>query len=445
MKETLTLEQWRSFQWEPIATVTVYEPERGLYSPMRLDYITSIELLDSRLMGVVEEGSECDDGDDDNEDEDFDWSLGFDEQVGIRFSGGLLSSHRDEPVAALLRDLIPSGWGRQQMAARLFYLRKDGPSRDILLLRQGAQAPIGNLRIKPVRDDDCFEPLIKGYSVEELTYGRGMLRLEQEACKGLPLWAGLGAGGESPKLLISRCTDGLYYWEGARPDFSVTDHWLVKFPREPLNRSRKEILRAEFLYMTALKKLGFDIPEVHWLDDSLWVRRFDRGPEGQRYSVESLYSAMGRIGDGARLYHDAVLDELLPLARDPDGLLTEYLIRDKINRLLGNCDNHGRNLSFHRSREGLYLTPIYDLAPMVMDDDGVSWATVWSDAWQTRGRPEWERIVRHFAQEPERVFEGLRKQGAALRQLADTEEWQALPESVKRHPRIMSPSALADL
>ncbi|WP_269084834.1 HipA domain-containing protein [Pseudomonas sp. HUK17] len=34
----------------------------------------------------------------------------------------------------------------------------------------------------------------------------------------------------------------------------------------------------------------------------------------------------------------------------------------------GNTDNHGRNTAILRDGEGVWLAPIYDLAPMVMDE-----------------------------------------------------------------------------
>ena len=239
-------------------------------------------------------------------------------------------------------------------------------------------------------------------------------------------------------MLINQTSDGLYYLDGNEPEgCAISDYWLVKWPREPFTRNRVDILYAEYLYLKALGSLGFDVPEVRWQPDALWVRRFDRGPRGQRYPVESLYNVMGLIGNGARLNHVDVLTAILPLASDPDGMLIEYLIRDHINRLLGNSDNHGRNTSFHRNFHGLALTPIYDVSPMVMDEDGIAWSTTWPSDWQQERNPDWNRIIRYFAQSPERVRSGLKSKAAALTQLTNTDAWKALPDAVVRHPRVM--------
>ena len=118
-------------------------------------------------------------------------------------------------------------------------------------------------------------------------------------------------------------------------------------------------------------------------------------------------------------------------------MLVENLIRDHINRLLGNSDNHGRNTSFHRTFHGLELTPIYDVSPMVMDEDGIAWSTTWPKAWQKDGHPDWPSVIQRFTQSPDQVWAGLQSRSAALTELQRTDAWQALPESVTRHPRVL--------
>ncbi|WP_258197996.1 HipA domain-containing protein [Pseudomonas capeferrum] len=49
--------------------------------------------------------------------------------------------------------------------------------------------------------------------------------------------------------------------------------------------------------------------------------------------------------------------------------------RDLINKTLGNFDNHGRNTAIIRGQNGLSLAPIYDLAPMVLDAEGITRTT----------------------------------------------------------------------
>lgn len=440
---TLELERWGPGGWDTLATLRFYRPESGLFSPVRLNY-------------KGQDGYHCEMTIDDAPDEDDVAeeifvpiiSLPFVQWASPRVPGELFETYEGEPVAALLRDLIPSGWARRRLLDRLVphhvlgQQYQDGPQYDVLLLQSAARSPIGHFRIKdPFRQDEGVPAIpLSVDGVGDRGWPHYGLDTHEWSSEDDPLWAGLGAGGENPKLLINQASDGLYYLDGNEPEgCSISDYWLVKWPREPVTRNREDILYAEYLYLKALGSLGFDVPEVRWQPHALWVRRFDRGPGGERYPVESLYNVMGLIGNGARLNHVDVLTAILPMASDPDAMLIEYLIRDHINRLLGNSDNHGRNTSFHRNFHGLELTPIYDVSPMVMDEDGIAWSTTWPTEWQKEGRPDWDRIIQHFAQSPQGVSSGLQTRSAVLSKLENTEAWLALPESVTRHPRILPP------
>ena len=58
-------------------------------------------------------------------------------------------------------------------------------------------------------------------------------------------------------------------------------------------------------------------------------------------------------------------------------LLLQGRLRIGDASIIGNTDNHGRNMAFFRTNTGFRLTPSYDLAPMVADPAGISRATVW--------------------------------------------------------------------
>jgi serine/threonine-protein kinase HipA len=411
--ESLTLERWTLAGWKTLATVRILKPGQGLLSPMRLDYDTEI--------AAVAQCIAPDPGEDDDDEQAPVIRLPFVHRASSCLSGDVFRTCEGEPVAALLRDLIPSGWARRRILETLAPQRRDGPHNDLALLQRATRSPIGDLRIKGAfcEPADAFPPA--ALDIEARGYWNWPYVSKAVVSKGhgeRPLWAGLGAGGESPKLLVNRCVDGGYYLDGNEPaDTPVTDYWLVKWPRGPVSQNRRDILRAEYLYLQALRDLGFDVPEVRWRESALWIRRFDRGSKGERAPVESLYNVMGSIGDGARLSHTRVLDTILPLASDRDEMLSEYLIRDHINRLLGNCDNHGRNTAFHRAADGLHLTPLYDVAPMVMDEDGIAWSTTWPTDWLREGRPDWHSLVQRYAEEPDRVLAGLQSRCVALTEL----------------------------
>ena len=91
----------------------------------------------------------------------------------------------------------------------------------------------------------------------------------------------------------------------------------------------------------------------------------------------------GVVEAGSYMSHSDVLRNLVALwqnvgqAEQVGDLVFEYMRRDLLNQILGNSDNHGRNTSILRTEQGMSLAPIYDLAPMVMDDEGVTRTTKW--------------------------------------------------------------------
>lgn len=44
---------------------------------------------------------------------------------------------------------------------------------------------------------------------------------------------------------------------------------------------------------------------------------------------------------------------------------------------MGNTDNHGRNTAFIKTYESIQISPLFDFAPMVLDDSGIPRATKW--------------------------------------------------------------------
>jgi serine/threonine-protein kinase HipA len=88
-------------------------------------------------------------------------------------------------------------------------------------------------------------------------------------------------------------------------------------------------------------------------------------------------------------------------------------------RILGNSDNHGRNTSVFRYRGRFDLAPIYDLAPMVLDAEGVTRATKWEA--EKRGNPQWREICAYFPQwyPPDELYERIRNAADEFRTLPD--------------------------
>ena len=57
--------------------------------------------------------------------------------------------------------------------------------------------------------------------------------------------------------------------------------------------------------------------------------------------------------------------------------VVEYVLRDFFNVMVSNTDNHGRNSSLLKAADSVRLSPLYDVAPMRFDPEGIVRNTRW--------------------------------------------------------------------
>ena len=218
-------------------------------------------------------------------------------------------------------------------------------------------------------------------------------------------------------------------------------------------KNDQDIVRSEYLYYRALEQLGIDTVTTADMGleegnkPGLWMRRFDRQITRQgveRLAVESIYSLAGVTVPGSAMEHLEVIRLLADLwkqngqKKDIDDLVAEYLRRDLINKILGNSDNHGRNTAVIRSHGRYRLAPIYDLAPMVMDAEGVTRTTKWARPIELAGEIDWRAACETLADivVPQQAFERLRHDADSLRGLPGILRDSGLPEVTFKHPAI---------
>jgi serine/threonine-protein kinase HipA len=307
---------------------------------------------------------------------------------------------------------------------------------DLFLLQQFAAAPIGHMRIKSAAGALCSaQKLAGGFNRDEVVQ-EGMGCLDQARVSGIAISGALGAGGEAPKMLLVEDAWGQLYPEGALRDAEVCRHWFVKFPRNTATQLDRDILHSEYCFYRALGDLGIDTIAADGLTHeavempSIWMQRFDRkvSTEGvERIAVESMYSLCGVSNRGSWLNHFDVVDRLANTwiaagqeSEIPD-MVSEYLRRDLINQIVGNTDNHGGNLSILRSKERVSFAPIYDLAPMVLDIEGVVRITRWSTKIERLGSVDWRAVCARFVHraDPEWLFDRLQADALLLLALPD--------------------------
>jgi serine/threonine-protein kinase HipA len=352
---------------------------------------------------------------------------------------------------AFLHDIAPAGAAKRSLMSRIGHERPEGVSADLFLLGRSTPAPTGHMRVKEsVQALDGTAPI--GFPRREVI-NRDNSFLEYAYEQGAAIGGATGAGGEAPKLLMTQSADGLLYPDATLNDAEVTQHWFIKFARNQATQNDQDILRSEYHYYRALQVLGIETVGAEGLaleeatKPSLWMHRFDRrvSKDGvERLAVESIYSLAGVTTPGSYMDHLEVIRLLVNRWRAAGqeeqvaDLVAEYLRRDLLNKVLGNSDNHGRNTSIIRGPDSLRLAPIYDLAPMVMDVEGVTRTTKWPKALEVAGDINWRGVCDALAEiiDPEQSFERLRQDAEHLRALPDILVAGGLPTATLNHPSI---------
>ena len=159
---------------------------------------------------------------------------------------------------------------------------------------------------------------------------------------------------------------------GARPKACVQSDghlYLAKFPsvNDDINVSRWEHL-AHLL----AKECGINVAETQIIragngQDILLSKRFDRTADNKRIHRASSLTVLGFTdGDGQRTgkgYLDIVDFIISRGGNHIEANLEELYKRVAFNICIGNTDDHFRNHSFLLGKEGLELSPAYDMNP----------------------------------------------------------------------------------
>ncbi len=292
----------------------------------------------------------------------------------------------EAPWPAFVFDILPAGAARRSIVVRMGWQNTDATDWSLLA---GAHYPPGNVRVKrEVRDPPLDH---EGFTRDEVVE-RGPDFIEYAFERGAPVAGSTGAQGEAPKFLLCEDRTGRWHAEGAVPEGRVAHHWLVKFPRGRHDTDRI-ILAEEARYMELARhaRLRANRPLVHE-DDCLFVPRFDR-VGSECLGLESLASLSGISGYGVTQSLQQSARIVARYCSDPAGELRELLLRDVFNLAVGNTDNHVRNTSVLKYPDGrVELSPLYDLAPMFLDREGIPRASRWGDREQA-GRVDWASVV----------------------------------------------------
>jgi serine/threonine-protein kinase HipA len=202
-----------------------------------------------------------------------------------------------------------------------------------------------------------------------------------------PEWRGEVAGANLPELADLMEASGRYEADqdasmdemmrlfkagsspgGARPKILLRDQetqYLAKFPSI---KDNFDMVRLEAAALATARDAGIEVPDFSVVDvggrSALLVERFDVTPEGGRNHVVSMKTLLGAENYYFLGYAD--MADVVRRLSDRPGRDLKGLFRQAVfNALIGNTDDHLKNFSMMRGREGWRLTQAYDLLPDV--------------------------------------------------------------------------------
>ncbi|MGM0595133.1 MAG: type II toxin-antitoxin system HipA family toxin [Pseudomonadota bacterium] len=363
-----TIEHFLDGRWQPVATVTALDdPANGHLGPCIFEYEPDYAVEHFGRKAAM---------------------------VACAYPVNL-EHRRLERWPPFLLDLLPQGAGRRRALADLGRTGPDGPSNDWDILLTAASAPPGALRVAEAVRPHPAQPH-PGFPRQAVLERREQF-IEYAREHGAPVAGSTGVQGDAPKFLLTEDGAGNWHADGALEDSRAVRHWLVKFPRGKTESDRL-VLSNEAPYYEAARRFGLRVgAPLQYERGVLFVPRFDRErtEEGtvQRHGLESLYSVAGVAEFGVALSHNRLLAALARCVDDPAAELTEYVLRDLLNVALLNTDNHGRNTALLKRHGGVTLAPLFDFAPMFLDDAGIARVCRWEAPTEQAGIPDWAAVT----------------------------------------------------
>lgn len=277
----------------------------------------------------------------------------------------------DQAVFAVFTDSAPDRWGRvllqrkETLQARLEErpVRRLGTADFLLGVHDVARQ--GALRFKDDKkgpflasdDENPIPPITSLRQMQEASW-----RLEQETDEHLA---------EDLRLLLAPGSS----LGGARPKANVTDAdghlWIAKFPSrsDAINKGAWERLAYELAERCGIWVESRKTLRIGSIHDTFMVRRFDRTPDHRRRMFISAMTLLGyRDGDGAStgVSYLELAELLMQRSFNVQANLEQLWKRMLFNVFISNTDDHLRNHGCIVQKEGITLSPAYDLNPEPM-------------------------------------------------------------------------------
>lgn len=250
-------------------------------------------------------------------------------------------------VFGVFGDSLPDGWGRLLVDRTLAAQGIDPAAVSSLerLSIVGASG-MGALTYEPASSlPDTFNQL----DLDEIAAACASM-LEAEFSDDLDALFALGgsSGGARPKILTS--LDG--------------EEWIIKFASSV---DEQDIGKREYEVSQAAMEAGIQMPETKLFSSKrcagyFGVKRFDRGPSGERAHMLSAGAALETSHRLFNLDYDTLMRLTWRITNDSEDI--ERLFRLMcFNVFVGNRDDHAKNFSYlyDEKRASWHLSPAYDL------------------------------------------------------------------------------------
>lgn len=248
------------------------------------------------------------------------------------------------------------------------------------------------------------------------------LPLGWAAYANAPVWAALQdiiPAGAARRFLEQR------YGQQRPADLAMDVFLLAQCTPAPIGHLR--IKEAAELIATA-PALGFSRDSVVRRDNHFLEYAYEQGA--------AIGGATGAGGEAPKLLLTEAADGLLyaDASLADEHAVTHWFI--KFPRHTANATDQ----DILRGEQSIVLAPIYDLAPMVMDDEGITRTTKWPQTLERGGLVDWLAVCQLVGEladlTPEWLYQQLRDTAQQLLALPDLLLDLGLPERTWRHPRI---------
>ncbi|WP_022850823.1 HipA domain-containing protein [Limisalsivibrio acetivorans] len=294
------------------------------------------------------------------------FELSLDDE-SIKLSPHVFSGAGSLSIQRFLMNLLPEGQGLEELS-NLMHVSK---SNIFGLIRAIGIETTGALTFHPETEHS------ESTSFREINIAELKERIAIRKEKSITIWDNkprLSVAGVQEKLPIMINSDGKY---GLGEGDLASTH-ILKFGQNP----NEHMVLNEHICMTLASKLKLPAAQTELLrlgEPVLSVKRFDRNPADKRIDrlhvidgcqmldIPPHYKYERAYGDGRDVKDyrvGATLPKLFSSAEAcsvPAAATRDILNWVLFNLIIGNCDAHGKNISWHYSKEGVHVAPFYDM------------------------------------------------------------------------------------